>query len=229
MLAGDQKAFTFDCLTEHTQLSFFLKAAGSSTRQLRFKVDGHDRETFVGDGAWRQQIIDVPQGSHKYQFIASTSENTSSPFQLDSFLCKDVTPVLGPNGNVTFDLGFIPPEVLMDGGDWFVGNTQGTQAGEAAISAPSLLASQQKSFTFDCGGVPHNQLTFYLKAAGAASRELELSVDGGTPQSFVGDGAWRQQVIGSSAASAHSYVFTATTGADTSSPFQLDSFVCSTL
>src|SRR5262249_43023744 len=148
------------------------------------KVDGNDREVFVGDGAWGQQIIDVPQGQHSYEFTATTAEDTGSPFQLDSFVCRDVDPVQGVNGAVTFDLGFIPPEATDDAGDWFVGNTQGVQAGEAAISAPNMLAGDQKAFTFDCL-TDHTQLSFFLKAAGSSTRQLRFKVDGHDREIFV--------------------------------------------
>jgi hypothetical protein len=39
---------------------------------------------------------------------------------------------------------------------------------------------------------------------------------------------FRQQVINSAANATHAYVFTASTAADTASPFQLEIFVCST-
>jgi len=226
LLAGDKKSFSFDCgAAEHTQLSFYLKAAGSGTRQLSFEVDGKLREVFVGDGYWRQQIIDVPKGVHVYTFSATTTQDTGSPFQLDTFLCRNVTPVLGANGNVTFDLGFIPPEAANNGGEWFVGNSQGTHQGDAAISAPNMLAGDKKTFTFTCGGAEHTQLSFYLKAAGSGTRQLAFEVDGKLREVFVGDGYWRQQVI-DVAKGVHTYTFSATTTQDTGSPFQLDTFLC---
>jgi hypothetical protein len=145
---------------------------------------------------------------------------------LDTFVCQNTAPRPGENGRVNLDLGFIPPE-MGDGGDWFVDNTRGVHEGEAAIRAPALLGGAEATMRFDCGDQPHAQMSFYLLALAGETRQLRFYVDGELRETFVSDGAWRQQIIDVPQGT-HEYTFTAATETDTSPPFVLDTFVCTT-
>lgn len=246
--AGQSAAMIFDCNGKsHTQFAFSLQqivgqetnccaALPTSAIGLELWVDDVLRETFgnfgkIGGGSF---LIDVSDAQHTYKFVASTQQDIDPPFLLDNFICREDAPSPSPDGRVDFDRRFVPPETT----GWFVDNTRGALAGEAAIHPPAMHAGDNREMRFDCGAKPHSQLTFALQqlvgqetnccaALPTSTVGLDLLVDGTLRKTFgafgkVGGGTFTITVEPAS----HVYTFTARTLQDVTPPFVLDTFVC---
>ncbi|HEX2672452.1 MAG TPA: hypothetical protein VHM25_16335, partial [Polyangiaceae bacterium] len=175
---------------------------------------------------WSTYVFNVDQKKHVYTFRAQSAADTATSFVLDTFRCRNVTPVVSADKKVDFDKGFVPPETS----GWFVDNALGVHGDgadtgyETAIHPPVLKADTAVDLTFNCGNAVHSELDFVLYRPGGGT--LTLFVDGAERQPLTGfNNQWSAYAI-TSASGTHSYTFRAKSTTDTASSFVLDTFVC---
>jgi hypothetical protein len=230
MKAGDSATTTFSCNAEHTQVRFWLDLrdlqASLSQINLELYVDGALYYTFNTFLHFREVVINLPRDKHEYTFVANVEVDVQDLYVLDGFTCKDEEAVIGENGRIDFDDGFVPPELEL--GDWHVDSILGVHDGEAALHAPPMKAGDSATTTFSCNA-EHTQVRFWLDLrdiqASLSQINLELYVDGALYYTFNTFLHFREVVI-NLPRDKHEYKFVANVEVDVQDLYVLDGFTC---
>ncbi|MEY4578127.1 MAG: hypothetical protein RL701_2830 [Pseudomonadota bacterium] len=131
---------------------------------------------------------------------------------------------------VVWHWGEVGDEAALPGNSWPSDSSLGAKAGELAVHSPVLRKDDPVSTTFDCGGAPHSQLSYYWRSQARcqSDTEIALKIDGQLRSTFRLDcnTDWKRAVFDVTSA-AHTYTFTASSRSATSDAFALDSLVCS--
>lgn len=148
---------------EFNHVSFWLNVASRLDGQkLDLKVDGKLYEWFDETfySAWRPQILTLKRGTHRFTWIASTTNSGEPAFWIDTIECFDTPENENMSGIFGFQDHYVPREIT---GTFVVDNWRPDTSEPTNLTAhPPVVAPSDKPayLEFSCGGKPHSKLSF---------------------------------------------------------------------